>query len=479
VASPVETTVTSGRQQASELELRFKDPRTEPLLANTFPELFPTSRSRGPDSDRQIMAMAQKQAATDKAVLAEYVRAQVAALTSHKNIAAMLDQTAPPTSALAIDEATTHLVSPILASTQANNISFRNEFTRAIMAVAPEAFRNHLYARIGVLLPLSRSGDPVILPALQAALDDPAQPIALKVLAAVGIGEIARGGRWADSNPVETRRAARSLAGALERERNSFWPMRLRVIEALGRLRLASSDLESPKGDFAAVVMKTLADPTTTPPVRAAAAEAFSLVRPNEQLKNYNLGLAAYYSGQTALGIVDDLLKEPLDATDSTTLTPYLARAQRAADLLLRLNQAFEGDPDQRGSGLKRIEHADASSHQETNNAIAAAIREAAAAAVELSSAVPALAASRRSRLEDAQADLKKVLEANVPKNFELFAGGPSFPLAAAEPPKPAEPAKAAEPGKGAAPAEAPKAAPSEPPKATEPAKTKSAPPRR
>ncbi len=216
--------------------------------------------------------MAAKQQAVDAKVFPDYVKHQIAELTSRTNIDAMLKSDAKSEGAKAIEDAGSKLINPLVLATQSDNAVFRSEFAKALIAVAPEVMKNHLFARTQLIMALSRAQDPVALPVLISQIQDPKQPASIKLLAAVGLTNLARGGRWSEANPAEAMKAAQAVAVFLRDEPETFWPVQVKILQALGDLRQASADLQQPKGEFAAAALKVLADPKTNLAARAWAA---------------------------------------------------------------------------------------------------------------------------------------------------------------------------------------------------------------
>lgn len=412
------------------IEERFKDPRAVAAMENKFPELYAAARSLGtPDAERRMVAMASTPGQADRSQMLGYVQAQVAQLTQHTNIDSMLNPGTDSARAHVMEDAGGRLLNPLLAAIQSKNTAFRTEFTRALLTVAPEVMKNHLYARMMLMLALSRCEEPLAREALQKLLDDPDQPISVKLLAALGMSSMAE---TLSRNPGDAMRAAKAVGGFLNQERDSFWPAQIRGFQALGNLRQASTDALTPKADLEAVAMTYLADPKTRPDVRAWASWALGMMRPNPKIENLNFVLIAYHMASAAADIGAQIAALNVNTSKPEEIPPYLVLVSRKTDLLLQLDLGLEGDPGIRDAGLLKFEHAGMSKQKQAVSEIAAKVKAMITAAIELSRSAGVQVKDARAALTAAVDDLKAFLAANPPADAALYPGGPSFPPAAA-----------------------------------------------
>jgi hypothetical protein len=410
------------RPKQAELEERYEDPRAQEALTAEFPALYPNLRRIDADADRRIAAMAEGSANADAAFIQTYVQYQLAQLTAKPNVGAMLDPAGNPQAAKAIEVAGANLLNPLLIALDPArpNPAFRATYTRALVAAAGDALKNNLYARTMLMVALSRSRDPQAFRVFRQVLDDPQQPLTLKILAAVGVTQAADDGR-AGVDPGEAVQLGRSLAGFLERELEAFWPSRYRAVEALGALRQASANLNEPKATLAASLLAVLADPQARPQVRAEAAWALGMLRPNVQNPRYNFELIAHHMGGAAADIGDVIVAEG-------TANPVFAT--RLADQLLVLLSGIEGDPQIRNAGLLRVDHPNVANQRAAIQGVLDRVREVARAAVELSRSAGVQRAQRTAEVAAAVQALRAHLAKSPPADLALFPDGPTFPLA-------------------------------------------------
>lgn len=424
-AAPPAQEAPGAKLPSAALEDRYKDQRAVAALANTFPELFPNARSLATSSaDARINAMAAGRQPFDRSIIPGYIQAQIAQLTAHRNIDALLDTSADPRLAKSIEEAGQRLVNPILAAIEAKNATFRTAFTQALLNVAPDVMKNHLYARLMLLLALGRSQEPQALDLLKKQLEDPNQPAAVKHLAAVGISQIAPVMR---GNVGEAMRAAKSVQTFLERESGTFWPVEMRALEALGALRQSTANQLNPKPEFTATAMKYLADPEARPIVRAWAATALGMLRPTAKPDDVNFYLMAYNMGLVAAEVGQRIAAMDVDPKNSEKTRQYLEQVRRDTDDLMQLYQGFEGDPALRDAGLLKIDHPAALRQREAISAIATKVKAIITASVALSRSAGELIGRNRAELARTVEGLKAALAQAAPQDYALYPGGPEF----------------------------------------------------
>jgi hypothetical protein len=411
------TVDTKAAPKRAGLEERYKDPRADAAMANTFPELFTRVRAANAGDDRQIRAMAAGQIPSDKTVINTYVQAQIAQLTRRQNIDAMLNASSDSRPARAIEEAGQNLLQPLLQANEANNARFRTDFTSALVSVANDVLKNHLYARLMLMMALSRSEDPQAIPVFVQQLDNPDQVLTVKLLAAVGLTNLTQQGKQ-NLEPARAIQAAKALAGFLDREKDAFWPAQFRAVEAIGSLRQAESVVRSPTSDIAATLLGIVADPKQREQVRAEAAWALGMLRPSSASR-FNFELAAYHMASAAADIAEKITQVQPDSN---------AQAARLADLLVQLYLGFEGDAALR-AGLLRSEHPNLSTQRTKVQALANQVKALATAAVDLTRAAKAQQPDKLKDLDALVSQLRDYLANNPPADLALYANGPSFPV--------------------------------------------------
>lgn len=414
-----EKAVVDTKQKSVGLEERYKDPRVDAVLANSFPELFQNARKTTKGENDRMLASA-RESGGDLRSIPTYVRAQLAQLTSHRNIDAMLQPAGVPDAnraVNAIEEAGANLLNPLLEANAAKNTAFRTEFTKALVKDAPEVLKNHLYARLMLMVALSRSQDPAALDLFTKLLDDPNQILSVKLLAAVGLANIGGSGK-VDVVPAEAAKAARSLVGFLQTEKSAFWPARLRAAEALGSLRQAETTVRSPRADVADELLTILSSPDERPQVRAQAAWSLGMLRPTAQVSRYNFGLIAYHMGRAVAEIGEKIVEVSKDSD---------AGGRRLADALVEIMLGFEGDQAIRGAGLLRNEHSNLGAYRAAARTIADRSKAVAVAAVDLGNAPKARKDAARQALSSQIEELRSTLAANEPTDRSIYPDGPQF----------------------------------------------------
>lgn len=418
----------------------FLDPLARDAMQNAFPELFKNENVAGVLADRalkDILLMARGSQPYDAKKVAAFLRQQAARLTSHRNIDAMTmspddvaDKKISKDIVDSISDAGSALVEPIKAAAATGNNSFRRDFTAALLDkdILPRLLTNHLYARTQAMVALSQTGEPAALETFINVLRDKDQPLSVKILAADGIANIARGGRRAVEPPQTAISAAKAVAFFLGGgEADPFWPAQAHGLKALGALRLATVDQNAGRFELAALAEGYLADPKRHPEVRADAAWALGMMRISGQKeRQFNYPLVAHDMGQLAAELADRALAANVVALsgkekDPTDVADYLTG--------LLVYQVFFGlnrDPDVQNSGLLNAPALaqnlkDKSAVQD----ILKDVRATAAAAVELHRAAGSLAADAQKALEARIKALKATLEKNAPAKRDIILAAP------------------------------------------------------
>lgn len=438
--------VDTAKLQGETLEERYEDPKAQAVLENNFPEI--SARLVRPEVERQIDAMASGQQAVDKNAITAFVQAQVAQLTSHANIAAMLEPTAPYRPVKVLEDAGTRLTRPLNLANQNNALEFRAAFTQALLQQAPNVLKNHLYARLMLMVALSRSGDATALPLFNSVLRDQKQPLAVQMLAAVGITRVANNG-LVDVVPARAIESAKALAEFLQQNTPSFWPAQYRAIQALGSLRQSSSNPLQPDPDLSATVLSYLADPDGHPMVRAWAAWALGMMRPSPQATDYNVLLLALWMGHAAGDIGQRIVE--VDATN-----PELSA--RLGALLLQVVSGLDGEESIRNSGLLQMEHPNVAAQRRPIQGISERVRGVARAAIDVTRSAGGQRGPSRQALEAAVQELRALLEKTQLPDARLYSDGEEYPPRPKPPTPPPAPAEAAKAETAPAKAESPPA---------------------
>ncbi|WZO96320.1 hypothetical protein EP7_003311 [Isosphaeraceae bacterium EP7] len=427
--------VDASEETKSNVDEVFKDPKTEAALVNTFKELRPPNPPLdlvgNPNDLSRIRGWAGGSGQADKAFLQRYVDYWTAELTSHRNIKALLDPPSQPknaseasrnaAAARAIDRAATALIDPLTTAMATNprNTAFLNAYVPILISTLPKLLDNHFYARIQAMIVLGMTGSPDALDIYIKQLDDPEQSVWVKLWAARGITNAAQGGRGTLTDTARAIKAGQSLASFLDRETGAPWPVRMRVVEAIGALRIPTP-LVSGKAEMVNAAMKLLSDPKERIEVRSQAAWSLGMMKIAPPLQGYNTNLAAYAIGRAAADLGDQIVE--------THSSEGSQKAQQLTSMLLyQVYPALAGDPAVQGSGASKAQGADKAVVDQIVNQVKAV----AAAAVRLSQAAGTTIEARKKDLSARVADLKATLDKNTPKDRRLVAGGAEYPDAA------------------------------------------------
>lgn len=395
----------------------WQDPLAEELVdPKPFRPLPPQVLMR--EDTPAIRAMAQGRERVDVPTIRRYVGHYVGELTRHANLQALITPGGDPKVVKVLETASDELIRPLTEPANAANASFRAAYTKALLDVARDVLKNQLHARTMMMVVLSRTEDPQALPTFITQLNDPNQVLAVKILAAVGIANLARHGQR--SLPAQQgAEAARALAEFLNREVDAPWPVKYRALEALGSIRLAAANPLKGTAEFADVAMAALTDAEAKPNVRAAAGWALGMMQVPGRVQDYNYGLVAHAIGRAAAAIGDRIVQVPDRGT---------TQVNRLAVQILQLLDALKGDPQVRDSGLATA--ARGSDHRAVVGEVQKRVEAIARDAIELSRSAGVQKKARRGDLEKSIADLKSYLAKKPPDGQALYKGGPEFNLA-------------------------------------------------
>lgn len=396
---------------------RWQDPRAEAALPNTFPELKPVTSSVA--DTNLIDQLSRGQGQMDLAVIDRYVRSRAAELTSRSNIKALMDPAAKVAKPKALELAASDLIRPLTVPSVTSNQGFRREYVKKLVEVFEPVWKGHLHSRTMAMIVLSRSGEVGAMPTFTAQLKDPNQVAIVKLLAAVGVTNVAHNGRK-DVEDAAATPAAVALAGFLAREPEVFWPVQFRAVEALGSLRLATEKPLEGKAEFAQILLGLAADPKAAPTVRAWAAWALGMLRVPTSVKNYNFSLVANVMGNLACDIASKIAVLPDDAQSKMVLL---------SDLLVQIHLGLAGNPEVRNSGLIHATHPAMAMSQSYVSDVEKRVRAVAKAALEVGNAAKGeQMKSRRAALVAASDDLRAFVAKPLGNGRSLWAGSPALP---------------------------------------------------
>jgi hypothetical protein len=439
---PKAAPATSGAEPPRAIKLEpelWAEPNRQELLKNTFRELngppFVT-----PAEANRVLDMARGRSAVDQATLTKYVQYYAAELTKHASIQSLLNPQAGDRGSKALEEATNRLVRPLLEPETPANATFRTMYVKVLASVAPLLLKGHLHTRTFFMVVLSRANSPAVVPTLIGVLKDPDQPATVKMLAAVGLTNATNGGRQNLDAVTQANPAAQAVADVLNNSEDIFWPIRSRLLEALGSLRRATANALEGKAEFTNPAFEALTDKEAKPDVRAWGGWALGMIDVPGQIAKFNYALVAYEMGQAAVDIGTMIVQIPVPA-ESPTLN--LRLVPRYVDPLLRLEAGMAGEPGVRNSGLQNISHVQATAARQTIREIDQRMKAVAERAIEFSNSVGSQVIPAHKALATAVDDLKSYLAKNRPESNELYPDGPTVEL----PPEPKK-ATASAPGR-------------------------------
>lgn len=411
------------REQSVLEDSIFVDPRAEQAMQNTFEELH--RRAPQGQTAPALVRMAKGEMRPDPAMIERHVKAAAKELTDHANIDAVLKSSGDgPDSRRVknIEEAGKGLLEPLKLPVDQRNAAFTREYSARLLEVAPELMKNHLLARVQIMLALSRLGDRSALPFLMQVLADPEQPVVLKELAAQGINTIAVvPNRSLTVN--ETVTSAEALTGFLKSEPD-FWPARVRALEALGNLRQISTVMQRDLAVMAQVALEVLANPDERLEVRAKAAWALGMLEVPAGYPQVNYSLMAFHTGQLAAQIGSEILESKPERVKALT-----------AILAFPIYGALNGSGP-RGSGIVRSQSL--GPHQSYVNQMTTLVKQLATDCIALTRAAGSQATPARDAVASRVAELKTFLQKSQPPSDALVPGAPALaekPAPAAAPP--------------------------------------------
>jgi hypothetical protein len=400
----------------------WAEPRRRELLRNEFKEYAGPSLSEPERAAlfNSVLQMA-RGGALDRAAIKRHVDTNAVELTKRSNIAAMMGTEGAGRNTRALDEAANRLIQPLLEAPTAANTAFRGVYVANLLAAAPTLLQGHLLTRTLFMVVLSRAGSPEVIPELIKQLSDPSQTHSVKLLAAVGLTAAGqRGRRLLDPN-AQSIPAARAIASFLQEEKDLPWPVQVRALEALGSMRQSTANPLGARPEIAAVAFELLADPEVDPIARVWAGWAISRMDFPQQAGEPNIELVAYELGEAAAAVGEKVVEVPFA---KETPARNLKLVARWSEPLLRILDAFVGDPEVSRSGLNRQ-----AARAIALRGIEQRIRALASACLAYSQSVGGQVEAARADVVAALDELKRYLAQNPPKEAQFFPGGPEVAL--------------------------------------------------
>lgn len=418
----------AGKQETSEV---FEDPRVKPLLKNTFKE-FPEPRSRLTNPEQSALRnMAAGIVGVNRPLIDRFLDQSAADLTKHANIKAVIDPDpglAPGNQAVrAIERASQFMMELLVSAQDKKNDAFLREYVPALFTKLSPLLEGHLLSRIEAVIILGSAATPQYIDLFIKLIDDPRQVVWVKHWAAVALTKATGRGRVT----LEINKAigaASALLGFLEKEPATPWPVKLRVLEALGSIRLASTAGPQGKPDVAALAAQILSDPGNKIEVRSWAAWTLGLLTIPATSASYNIPLEAYEIGRLAadLGdrIVADYDQRGAKFTKQTDYARYVTGL-----LIYQVYPGLGGLDEVPNSGLLNSRHPAALAARPLLTGLDDQIKKLGRSANELLTAGGGQVKGARDDLAARVVELKSFLDKNRPANAELFPGGPKLPV--------------------------------------------------
>ena len=396
----------------------FKDPRAEAAL-KIFRSV-PGINKPFPERDIKAVLSQAEGGPIDRDLLQRFVSGMAFALSDKTSINALINP-APGNklntdAAHAIQRAADHLLDVYHTARRAKNANFLSSYNDVLVDTLPKLLDGNLISRIQAMIVLGQTESPRAVPVFLAQLKDPKQTVWVKHWAARGLSNLVDNGVKIDAIPIQPIEVAKTITDLLEREKDLPWPVQMRLLEALGSMRVASMP-NGQKVEMATAALNFLADAEAHPEVQAQAAWALGMVRVNPGIRDYNYALIAYYTGRVA-GELGEQIEESI--AENKTLAEYLTGL-----LIGPIHQAFNGLDGARESGLLKVPGGSPS--MPYTRQIADLTSAVTRASVDLVRAPTGQVPKNQKTLAGHVAALKEFLTKNPPKSFKLVPAGRDF----------------------------------------------------
>jgi hypothetical protein len=399
-------------------KLQWPEPRRLELLRNQFKEL-PTVALAERERNA-VLEMAKGLGSLDVNLIRTYVAANAADLTKRANIAAMLGDNPGARNERAMDEAAGRLLQPLLEPATSTNAVFRRDYVKALIDQANTLLQGHLLTRTFYMVVLSRGGADELIPVFIQQLRDPQQTYMVKLLAAVGLTNVAQNGRRPPDANTRAIPAANALADFLRvAPPDAPWPVICRCLEALAAMRQSTENPVNGKAELADVAFDLLSRDDAEPQIRVWAGWALSRVQYPQSVRGLNFDLVASLLADTAADLGDRAAQIPLKGSNVSRNQRLVAKI---AEALLRILEAFTGSSDIRGSGLETL-----SRGSTAVRGFEQRVRAVASDCMQLSLAAGNQIEPARKTLAEAVSQLRAYIDQNPPKSRAFYNGGPEL----------------------------------------------------
>jgi hypothetical protein len=415
------------KQETSEV---FDDPRAKALLKNTFKE-WPDAKPRLTNSDFSAMRnMAANVVGVNPELMGRFLDQMVADLSKHEYIKAVIEPgpPGPPGQrARAMEEASQRLMEVINIAHDRKNQAFLQQFVQKLFLKLTPLLEGHLHSRIEAAILLASAATPGEVDVFIKEIKDAKQVVWVKHWSAIGLTNATDKGR-VTLDILKGTTATEALLGFLDKEPATPWPVKLRVLQALGSIRLASTAGVQGTPDVAAYAFTVLADPAAKVDLRAWAAWCLGMLTvPGAQ--PYNFKLATYQIGRLAADLGDRMLADYAQRGEKKFSRQSDYTRHLTGLLLYQLYPALAGEDNVANSGLSHAAHPGATASRAFAAGLEDQLKKFGRAANDLLTAGGGQVQQARNDLAAQVAELKAFLDKNRPaaNEWELFPGGPKL----------------------------------------------------
>ena len=417
----------------------FIDPNAKKLMAKFDVLTYtgpPIRVGANPDDRSKVLNMVAKNENLNTKFLKDYVDFFATELTKRDYINAIIN---PPASAPAnspqsrgLERAVDALTKPLVDAKYNKNAEFLREYNRILFeSRLVGILENNYFSRIQAMIVLGMAGSntPAALDLYAAQLKDEDQVTWVKFWACRGLSGAAQNGAI-NIDQSKAINGAEALIAFLDSDPKLPWPARMRALEALGSLRLATANKVGGKVDAASVAFRSLVDQDAPFEVRAWAAWALGMMKVSPQISPYNFAMVGREIGE----LIIDLGAEIVDEFDDNQANFDKEKEEAhhlSALLLYQVLPALSGEEGVGDSGLLNSTNSSLSPVKPQLVKLEEKGKAVAREAYELIRAGGTSQKDKRNDLDSKVADLKSFIGQVAPKNRRLLPDGPEFPVVA------------------------------------------------
>ena len=414
----------------------FVDPNAKKALTIFNPLNFVGAAMKvgGAGDDRaRVQSMASRATNVDPDFLKRFIEFFAVELTRRDNLNAVLN---PPANlkysdapSRALERAVDALNKPIIDAKANDNKEFLSLYSRLLFESSlPKLLENnHNYlTRLDAMIVLGMAGNPspAALDLYVAQLKKPDQLLWVRLWAARGLTIASQSGAI-DLDASRANQATEAIMALLEADPKMPWPAQMRLVEAMGSLRVSTANTVRGKIDSGSLALKIMADQDESSIVRAWAAWSLGFMKAPSGGSTYNYALIGHELGELVVDLGNQIVEEYDD--DPAKFDKEKDEATQLASLLIfQVYPAVIGQEGVRDSGL--LQNKAAAVVKPFLSKLDEKIKAVTRGAYELIRAAGGGNKSARNELDAKLADLKSFLATSSPKDRRLIAGGPEFP---------------------------------------------------